>query len=139
MRPKETDLLSLLETGNVDYIFIYRSVAEQHMLKYLLLPDEINLKKPEFSDLYNSVSVEIKGKKPGEKIIQKGEPMIYGITILKNSPDKFAALAFVKFLLSKDSGMKILERLGQPSVIQSETISYDNLPDELKSFAKRSN
>jgi molybdate/tungstate transport system substrate-binding protein len=137
MRPKETDLLSLLESGDVDYIFIYRSVAEQHNLKYLLLPDEINLKKPEFSDLYNSVSVEIKGKKPNEKIIQKGEAMIYGITILKDSPDKAAALAFVKFLLSKEQGMKILERFGQPSVIPCETSSYDNLPEELKSFATR--
>ena len=64
--------------------------------------------------------------------------MIYGITILKNSPDKVAALAFVKFLLSKDRGMKILERLGQPSVIPGETSTYDKLPFELKSFASRS-
>ena len=71
MRPKETDLLALLETGNVDYIFLYRSVAEQHKLKYLLLPDEINLKNSDFSELYNSVSVEINGKTPTEKITKR--------------------------------------------------------------------
>ncbi|MFQ5722334.1 MAG: extracellular solute-binding protein, partial [Candidatus Aminicenantales bacterium] len=30
IRPKEVDLLALLEAGELDYIFIYRSVAQQH-------------------------------------------------------------------------------------------------------------
>ncbi len=46
IRPKEVDLLAFLESGHLDYIFIYRSVAEQHHLEYLILPDEINLKNP---------------------------------------------------------------------------------------------
>jgi len=137
IRPKETDLLALLETGNVDYIFLYRSVAEQHKLKYIILPDEINLKKPELADLYGSVSVEINGKKPGEKITQKGEAMVYGITIPKSSPNKSTALAFVNFLLSKDKGMSIMERLGQPSVIPSGTNSYEKVPAELRVFASK--
>ncbi len=139
IRPKETDLLALLETGNVDYIFLYRSVAVQHKLKYIVLPDEVNLKNPEFSEIYNTVSVEINGKKPGEKIIQKGEPMIYGITIPRNAPDKTVAIAFVKFLLSKDRGIAILEKLGQPSVIPSTSTTLGKIPDELKMFAKKTN
>jgi molybdate/tungstate transport system substrate-binding protein len=135
MRPKETDLLALLESGNVDYIFLYRSVAEQHKLKYLLLPDEINLKKSEFTELYNSVSVDINGKTPTEKITQKGEPMVYGITIPKNAPNKELAMVFVKFLLSKDKGMAIMQKLGQPSVVPSATNTYNKLPEELKIFA----
>lgn len=137
IRPKETDLLALLETGNVDYIFLYRSVAMQHKLKYLLLPDEINLKKSEFSELYKSVAVEINGKTPGEKIVQNGEPMVYGITIPKTAPNKKAALEFLKFLLSKDKGIRILNKLGQHSVIPSYTSSYDKIPKELKQFVKK--
>ena len=136
IRPKETDLLALLETGNIDYIFLYRSVAEQHKLKYILLPDEINLKNAEFSELYNSVSVEINGKTPSEKITQKGEPMVYGITIPKTSLNKDVAKAFVSFLLTKEKGMAILEKNGQPSVVPSSTSSFNNIPTELKSFAK---
>ncbi|NVO02346.1 MAG: tungstate ABC transporter substrate-binding protein WtpA [Bacteroidetes bacterium] len=139
IRPKETDLLALLETGNVDYIFLYRSVAEQHKLKYFTLPDEINLKKTALNELYNSVSIEINGKKPGEKITQKGEAMVYGITIPKSSPNKKVALAFVKFLLSKEKGMAIMEKLGQPSVIPSSTKSFDKIPEELKQFALKIN
>lgn len=136
IRPKETDLLALLESNTIDYIFLYRSVAEQHKLKYILLPDEVNLKNPDFSELYGSVSVYINGKKPGEKIKQKGEPMVYGITIPNNAPNKTVALYFVKFLLSKEKGIEILKRLGQPSVIPSSTLSFDKIPKELKSFAK---
>lgn len=139
MRPKETDLLALLETGNVDYIFLYRSVAEQHNLKYIVLPDEVNLKNAAFSELYNSVSVEINGKTPTEKITQKGEPMVYGVTIPKNATNKDVAIAFVKFLLTKDKGMAILQKLGQPSVIPSFTNSFDKMPIELKSFASKIN
>lgn len=137
IRPKETDLLALLETGNIDYIFLYRSVAEQHKLKFIELPDEVNLKNVEFSELYSSVSVEIKGKTPTEKISQKGEPLVYGVTITKNAPNKVVAMAFIKFLLTKEKGVAILQKLGQPSVIPSETSSYDKIPDELKTFASK--
>jgi len=135
IRPKETDLIALLETGNVDYIFLYRSVAEQHHLNYILLPDEINLKNPACFTLYQSVSTEINGKTPNEKITQKGEPMVYGITIPKDAPNKTVATAFLKFLLTQDKGMEIMELLGQPSVVPSATESYDRLPEELKPFA----
>lgn len=137
IRPKETDLLALLETGNVDYIFLYRSVAEQHKLNFIVLPDEVNLKNVKFSELYNSVSVEINGKTPTEKISQKGEPMVYGVTIPKNSPNKVVAMAFIKFLLTKEKGVAIIQKLGQPSVIPSVTSSYDKIPDELKTFASK--
>ena len=64
MRPKEVDLISLLEANAIDYIYLYRSVAEQHQLKYLILPDSINLKNPELKKYYSTVSIEINGKNP---------------------------------------------------------------------------
>ncbi len=135
IRPKETDLLALLETGNVDYIFLYRSVAEQHHLKYILLPDEVNLKSPELTSLYNTVTVEINGKSPGQKITQKGEPMVYGITIPNNATNKDVALAFVEFVLSKDKGMAIMQKMGQPSVVPSASSTFEFIPFNLKVFA----
>ena len=136
IRPKETDLLALLETNTIDYIFLYRSVAEQHGLKYLVLPDEINLKKTEHAEFYRTSAVDINGKKPGEKITKKGEPMVYGITLLKNAPNKKAAMEFLKFLLSKEGGMTIMEKNGQPSMVPSVSATYSNIPDDLKEFAK---
>ncbi len=139
IRPKEVDLLALLESGNVDYIFIYKSVAIQHKLKYLVLPDEVNLKKTEFSNLYSTVSVEIAGKKPNETITQIGEPMVYGVTIPKTAPHPALAAAFIKFLLTKEKGMVIMEKLGQPSIVPAPTDSYYHIPEDLRIFAKRTN
>lgn len=136
IRPKETDLLALLETGTVDYIFLYRSVAQQHGLPFLILPDGINLKDQEFSDIYASVSVEISGKKPGEKIVKRGAPMVYGITVPSNSPSPELALNFVDFILDPDRGMKIMEEAGQPSMIPSPTETYEAIPAQLKKYAK---
>ena len=135
IRPKEVDLLALLETRTVDYIFLYRSVAQQHGLKCVLLPDEVNLKKPELADWYETVSVDVTGKKPGQVITQKGAPMVYGVTIPKSSPNPDAALAFVQFLLDKDKGMAIMEKSGQPSVVPSPTTSYEKLPTSLNKYA----
>jgi molybdate/tungstate transport system substrate-binding protein len=41
VRPKETDLIALLEAGQLDYIFIYKSVCEQHHMPYVALPCRI--------------------------------------------------------------------------------------------------
>jgi len=135
IRPKETDLLGLLEAGSIDYIFIYRSVAQQHGLDYLLLPDQINLKSPEFESLYSSVSVRISGEKPGEYIERKGAPMLYGVTVPKNASNPTEALSFVHFLLSAETGLKIMEENGQPPVVPMLSESYASIPEELKRFA----
>jgi len=85
VRPKETDLLGLIEAGVYDYLYIYKSVAEQHHLKYLELPEEVSLKSAEFADQYKKATFQINGKKPGEWITQKGGPMVYGITVAENN------------------------------------------------------
>jgi molybdate/tungstate transport system substrate-binding protein len=136
MRPKEVDLLALLESGSIDYVFLYKSVAIQHKLKFIVLPDEINLKNMSLTSQYALAKVDINGKEPGKKETVKGEPMIYGVTMLRDAPNKKAAVAFLQFLLSKDKGMKIMEQNGQPSVIPMATQNYDKVPTELKSFAK---
>ncbi len=135
IRPKETDLLALLESNTIDYIFLYRSVAQQHGLKYLTLPDPVNLKNADLAELYSGVQIELTGKKPGETIVQKGEAMVYGITIPKNSPNPQAAVAFVEYVLTADRGMATIEKLGQPSVVPSTCEAWEKLPAALKRFA----
>jgi len=135
MRPKETDLLALLESHVIDYVFIYRSVAKQHGLKHVLLPDEINLKQASLAGRYSTVSVSVSGKRPGETITKRGAPMVYGVTIPKTARNPEAALAFVEFLLERDKGMAIMEKNGQPSVVPSPTATYNKLPAQLRRFA----
>jgi len=62
--------------------------------------------------------------------------MVYGVTMLRDAPNKAAAMAFLQFLLSKEKGMKIMEKNGQPSVVPMATPGYDKVPKELKGFVK---
>jgi len=135
IRPKEVDLLALLESNTIDYIFLYRSVAQQHELNYLILPDSINLKNPELADYYKNASTEITGKEPGTTITVTGEPMIYGITMLNEAPNKNLALKFVEFIFS-ETGAKIMEQNGQP-LIKAKSDTYENIPETLKELAKQ--
>lgn len=135
IRPKEVDLLALLESNTIDYIFLYRSVAQQHGLKYLLLPDEVNLKTPAFAELYKTVSVDVSGKEPGTTITQVGAPMVYGITVPKNAPNPELAKKFVAFVLEKEKGLAIMEKNGQPSMVPSPSTTYDKIPEDLKKYA----
>jgi molybdate/tungstate transport system substrate-binding protein len=115
VRPKETDLLGLIEAGMYDYLYIYKSVAEQHNLKYLTLPEEVSLKSAEFAEQYKNATFQINGKKPGEWITKKGGPMVYGITVAENAVcpvNKKGAVLFVKFVLS-EQGQAIMKKNGQ--------------------------
>jgi len=135
IRPKEVDLVALLETNSIDYSFNYRSVAEQHQLEYLKFPAEINLKDPSMNDIYKNATVDISGKKPGEKINIEGESMVYGISITDNAENKEAAITFLEFLLAPDKGMAIIEKNGQSSLIPHYTTTYSQLPETLKKYA----
>ncbi len=135
IRPKEVDLLALLESNSIDYIFIYKSVAIQHGLKYLSLPQEINLSNIMMEPLYKTISVEVKGKTPDSFITMTGEPMVYGITIPKNAPNRILAMEFVQFFLSDQGGQLIMKEMGQTAIVPSLTNSYDSIPEPLKRFA----
>ena len=136
IRPKEVDLLALLESNTIDYIFLYRSVAQQHELKYVILPDSINLKNPELREFYKNANVDITGKTPGTTITKTGQSMVYGITVLENAPNKELAIKFVNFVLSKQGGTKIMEENGQPSMIPAYSETYNSIPEKLKQYAK---
>lgn len=135
IRPKETDLLALLETEAIDYIFLYRSVAGQHGLPWVDLPAEIDLGDPALADLYATVSVEVSGTEPGTTIVHRGAPMVYGVTIPKNAPSPGLAAEFIAFLLEAETGLAVLERHGQPALVPSPTDTYDRIPAPLQRYA----
>jgi len=134
IRPKETDLLALLESNAIDYIFLYRSVAIQHGLKFIELPDAINLGNPEMAMEYATAKVTIAGKQPGDSIQVVGSPMVYGLTIPNNAKNPQLAEKFVAYLLSSDKGGKVLGNMGQPSVVPSSATGWSQIPETLRMF-----
>ena len=131
IRPKEVDLLALLETNNIDYLFIYKSVAIQHKLKYIQLPDEVNLSNPAFDEKYHQVFTNLKGKNTNENIEQHGESIVYGATMPKNGKNRDAAIAFLTFLLNPEKGLKIFNKEGQKPIIKPIGLEFKNIPKEI--------
>jgi molybdate/tungstate transport system substrate-binding protein len=117
VRPKSVELVSLLKTGNMDYAWEYLSVAVQHELKYIVLPDQINLGNYKYDDYYSQAAVKVTGKEPGTWITRKGNSCTYGITLIKDAPNPDAAIMFLEYLLDPDGGLKILKEMGQPPFI----------------------
>jgi molybdate/tungstate transport system substrate-binding protein len=130
IRPKEVDLVALLESNVIDYMFQYKSVAIQHGLKYIELPKEINLSDPSKTDNYSSVSADVAGNKPGVKMKVTGDYINYSITILDNAPQKEEAVNFMEFMLSRE-GLDIFRKNGQepinPLIVEPE----NKLPSRL--------
>ncbi|MFC1860240.1 tungstate ABC transporter substrate-binding protein WtpA [Chloroflexota bacterium] len=137
-RPKEVGLIALQESGDLDYAFNYSSVAEQHNLKYVKLPPEINLSDVDFEDFYAQAKVEIAGSEPGDKVTMIGKPIVYGVTIPNDFPRQDLAIAWVDFLLST-TGMDIMEANYQTPIIPAKTNGRSKLPDELSKYITGSN
>ncbi len=112
MRPKETDLLALLETGVLDCVFIYRSVAGQHGLDFIEFPDEVSLSRAELKDHYGRVSIVQFADNAARHVTVQAGPIVYGITVPRGAPNPGAAEAFVRFAIG-EGGRGIMARAGQ--------------------------
>ena len=128
VRSMEVELCSALESGEIDFFFIYRSVAEQHDYKFVELPPQIDLSSVEYEETYKKVKVERASGK-----IATGKPIVYGVTIPKNAPNEELAVEFVKLLVS-ESGQKIMRECGQPPIVPPVVNDMSKMPEELRSL-----
>jgi molybdate/tungstate transport system substrate-binding protein len=130
IRPKEVDLLALVESNAADYMFQYRSVAVQHGLKYIELPDDVNLSDPAKSETYRTVSVDVTGREPGSVMKMSGDYINYSISVLDNAPDKDAAMDFLCFILGPE-GIDIMRQSGQKPIIPVTSEQIEKLPEKV--------
>lgn len=133
IRPMEIDLMAALESNEIDYLFIYESVARQHAVsgvRYITLGDAIDLSNPERLDDYNKVTIEMID---GREITAK--PIVYGITIPKNAEHKDYAVKFIELLLG-EKGREILIKNGQKPLQPAICDHKDLLPDSIKPYVK---
>jgi molybdate/tungstate transport system substrate-binding protein len=128
IRPKSVELVALVEAGGLDYAFEYRSIAVQHNLAFVDLPEPIDLSRVEYADVYKKVKLEtVDGK------TKTGKPIVYGITVPKNAENPELGLEFVKFVIG-DAGQKIFADRGQQPIVPPEGSGL--IPAELKPSIK---
>ena len=131
VRPKEVDLVALLQAGELDYIWSYESVARATSLPFVQLPDEVDLGSPAHAALYATAATTVLGAARGDSIVMRGEPIVYALSIPTAAPHPGVAERAVAFLLSPDgarimraASLDVLDRpivtgTGAPAMIDS--------------------
>lgn len=94
VRPGTSQVLNILEMGEVDYVFTYLSEAKARNLQFLTLSDSLNFGNPELSDFYSNFRVKINNM----EIV--GTPIIYAYAVNPQSKNKREILEFLEFFES---------------------------------------
>lgn len=120
IRSAEVDLTSALESGSIDYLFIYESVPFRHATsgeRYLELPREINLNDTAFKASYSKVKVtQFADNSNASKIkTVSASPIVYGITIPKTALNVDLAEEFVKMVVTQE-GQNVMLLAGQENI-----------------------
>jgi molybdate/tungstate transport system substrate-binding protein len=110
VRPKEADLVGLLQAGEFDYIWSYESMARNLGLSFVRLPDAIDLSSPADSAQYATASVKVRGRGT-DSVEFRGRPIVYALSVPAKAPHRAIAEQFVRYLLSAD-GRRVLRSQG---------------------------
>ncbi len=137
IRGASIQLIALLESGDLDYAFEYESVIQQHGLKKVGLPAEVNLGEEDNEELYQQVQVNLDFQRFASIKPQfRGERIGYGITIPASAPHPDEAAQFIAFLLSPE-GRSLMEADHHPMFEMFIADGYENLPSALQALTTK--
>ncbi len=126
VRPKEADLVGVLQAGELDYIWSYESLAQAAGLRYVHLPSPIDLGSPADSAFYAQAVVRVTGRTPRDTLVVRGRPILYALSIPLGAPHPDLARRFVAFLLSAE-GRRVL-RAARLDVLDTPVVVGSGLP-----------
>ena len=136
LRGSSVWLISLLESGDIDYAFEYESVAKQHQVKFLHLPEEINLSAEEYADFYGSVICQLAFQRFASVNPEfRGQPIIYGVTIPSNAPNPDLGVEFIRFLLGPE-GQAIMTSNDHPTISPAIADDPESLPSGIEQLLR---
>jgi molybdate/tungstate transport system substrate-binding protein len=129
-QPDTASLISRVEAaGGWDYAFVYKAQAEQARIAYLSLPAEINLGHAGHAEFYNRVEYEIPKSKT--KMVRRGRPLIFGLSIASGARNAAGAEKFTAFLLS-ETGRDLCRKQGLPMLDKPWSPTPEKLPAGLR-------
>lgn len=118
------DLVGPLETGQIQFLFIYKSAATAHKLNYLQLPDEVNLGNPKYSQFYSKFSYKL------SKGVQTGALIALYITVPADSTDTADSLQFVVFVVKNSP--TLLSPFGLVPMTPARLYNSTTIPEPLQ-------
>lgn len=129
VRDTETSLISALQLGQLDYLAIYRSDALQHHLKFIEMPNKIDLSDPAQSAYYQQGVAHTKN---GDL---KGKPIVYAITMVTGSKNADMAEKYVAFLLGPE-GQEVMKKNGFGEFKPAYAVNSNAMPASLQTLVE---
>lgn len=138
VRPAVGDLMPVLQSGAVDYVLVYKSDADQQKssgVKYTTLPPELALSNTTYEPIYKNISItQFSGTNKSKNVTLT--PIVYGITILTNAPNKQLATEFLQLLLSSTGVQITKDNFIDPITPAQATVNSTDIPSALQQYVQ---
>lgn len=119
------ELVSPLEAGQINFLFIYKSAAVAKGLNYIQLPPQINQGDPSYSHLYSMFKYNLSTGPV------TGSPIYLFITVPKNANSQMEALQFVTFVVENSQA---LSKFGLLPLSQGVLFNSTAVPPQIASL-----
>ena len=132
IRANASELVALLQAGELDYIIDYESLARANRLRFVTLPPEIDLGDPLRASEYARASVRVARRT--DTTSYGGAPIVYAASVPREAPHPSAGMRFLRYLLSP-AGQAVL-RAHAVDALRAPELVGDSVPPALR--ARRS-
>jgi molybdate/tungstate transport system substrate-binding protein len=102
MRPKEIELIALLESGDLDYAWFYESMARASAMRFIILPPAIDLGDAGEAGTYGTAAVRVVGATARDSVVMRGAPIRYAFSVPRSAAHPGLGSRFAAFLLSRE-------------------------------------
>ena len=127
IRANASELVALLQAGELDYIVDYESLARANRLRFVTLPPEIDLGDPSRSTEYARASVRVARRT--DTTTQAGTPIVYAVSVPREAPHPLAGVRVLRYLLSP-AGQAVL-RAHAVDALRAPELVGDSVPAAL--------
>jgi len=134
MRPNAAELAALLQTGELDYVFDYESVAAAYGFHALHLPAAIDLGDPARAREYQRARVRVKGK-GNDSATFVGSPIVYALSVPKAALHRAAGDRLAAFLVSADG--RAMMRAAHVDALDHAVFAGEGVPAAVRDAAQR--
>jgi molybdate/tungstate transport system substrate-binding protein len=128
IRANASELVALLQAGELDYIVDYESLARAHHLRFVTLPPSIDLSDPARAAAYARASVRVARRT--DTATYAGAPIVYAASVPRDARHPAAGERFLSYLLSP-AGQTVLRAHAVDALRVPELVG-DSVPPALR-------
>ena len=132
IRANASELVALLQAGELDYIVDYESLARANRLRFVALPPAIDLGDPARASVYARATVRVARR--ADTAPYAGAPIVYGASVPRAAPHPGVGQRFLSYMLSP-AGQAVLRAHAVDALRVPELVG-DSVPPALRALGR---